>query len=386
NCHFKRVDGIKTTTKLRVLSQKQQLMRLDFEEHLHRRGIDDLPQRLKERISRSNAVIFSDYAKGLLEDVQTLIQVAKEYKIPVLVDPKGSDFSRYRGATLVTPNLKEFEDVVGPCIDEHQLVEKGKKAIREYCWEALLVTRGEQGMTLFRADKPELHLPAISREVFDVTGAGDTVIGVLASALASGSSIEDAVAISNIAAGIVVTKLGTATVSAHEIRRKLHSLGGAIKGVMTAQQLKIAVEEAKAHGERIIMTNGCFDILHVGHATYLQQARQLGDRLIVAVNDDESVRYLKGEGRPVNSVERRMSVLTALNCVDWVVSFSEETPLNLIKDIMPDVLVKGGDYTIEQIAGAKEIMDNGGKVKILPYTEGVSTSKIISIINQKKQA
>lgn len=382
SCDFERLADVPTIMKLRVISRQQQLIRLDFEEHFKGRGSEGLITRMKQHLKGCGAVILSDYAKGTLHDVQSLIAVAKQANVPVLIDPKGSDFSKYRGATIVTPNLHEFEAVVGHCEDEQTLVQKGQALLQEHQWQALLVTRGEHGMTLIREGQSELHLPAQAREVFDVTGAGDTVIGTLASAVAAGAALEDAVALSNIAAGIVVVKLGTATVSAHEIRRKLRSSGDTGTGVMSEQQLQVAVAEAKAHGEKIVMTNGCFDILHAGHVAYLQQAKALGHRLIVAVNDDQSVRALKGQGRPVNPLDRRMSVLAALGSVDWVVGFSEDTPRRLISEIMPDVLVKGGDYEVEQIAGAKEVLAEGGEVKILQFVDGVSTTKIIDSINQ----
>ncbi len=383
-CDFVRVAGLPTITKLRIISRKQQLIRLDFEEHFAGRGVERLSTQMEKDIIGCGAVILSDYAKGTLDKVQELIQIAKQLNVPVLVDPKGTDFERYRGATMVTPNLHEFEAVVGACKDEKTLVERGTKMLKEYQWQALLVTRGEHGMTLIREGKPELHLPALAREVFDVTGAGDTVIATLATALAAGSSIEDAVALANIAAGIVVVKLGTATVSAHELRRKLRTAGDTGTGVLNEQQLQMVVEEAKAHGEKIVMTNGCFDILHAGHVAYLQQAKSLGHRLIVAVNADASVRGLKGIGRPINPVDRRMTVIAGLGSVDWVVEFSEETPQRLISKILPDILVKGGDYTVEQIAGAKEVLANGGKVEILQFVDGVSTTKIIESINKKE--
>jgi len=384
SCDFVRVATVPTITKLRVISRQQQLIRLDFEEHFKGRGVNELTGRMEKAIENCGAVVLSDYAKGTLDDIQSLIKIAKAKNVPVLVDPKGTDFARYRGATLITPNLHEFEAVVGHCSDEQTLVERGNQLLAEHQWQALLVTRGEHGMTLLRQGHPELHLPALAREVFDVTGAGDTVIGTLASALAAGSPIEEAVALSNTAAGIVVVKLGTATVSAHEIRRKLRTSGESGTGVMSEQQLKIVVEEAKAHGEKIVMTNGCFDILHAGHVAYLQQAKALGARLIVAVNDDNSVRRLKGEGRPVNPVDRRMSVLSGLGSVDWVVAFGEDTPRRLISEIMPDVLVKGGDYQVEQIAGAKEVLAQGGAVEILQFVDGVSTTGIIESIHQQK--
>ncbi|TQV73718.1 bifunctional D-glycero-beta-D-manno-heptose-7-phosphate kinase/D-glycero-beta-D-manno-heptose 1-phosphate adenylyltransferase HldE [Aliikangiella marina] len=385
-CDFERVADVPTITKLRVISRQQQLIRLDFEEHFKGRGTQQITTKLARHIDGCGALVLSDYAKGTLENAQSLIAYAQKKQIPVLVDPKGTDFSRYHGATIVTPNLNEFEAVVGHCEDEKTLVQKGTELLEKYQWQALLITRGEQGMTLIRKDYPEFHLPSLASEVFDVTGAGDTVIAALASALAAGSPLEEAVALANIAAGIVVVKLGTATVSAHEIRRKLLTRGESGTGVMSQQQLKVVVEEAKAHGEKVIMTNGCFDLLHTGHVTYLRQAKALGARLIVAVNDDDSVKRLKGEGRPVNSVDRRMSVLAALGSVDWVVSFSEDTPARLIESIMPDVLVKGGDYTREQIAGAQAVMENGGEVEVLPFVDGVSTSNIIEFINQASES
>lgn len=382
-CDFEQLAGIPTITKLRVISRQQQLIRLDFEEHFKGRGTKGLLERMKNHVASAGAVILSDYAKGTLDDIQSLIELANQHQIPVLVDPKGTDFSRYRGATLITPNLHEFEAVVGHCEDEQQLVEKGVALLERHQWKALLITRGEHGMTLLRQGHAELHLPALAREVFDVTGAGDTVIGTLASALAAGSDIEKAVALANTAAGIVVVKLGTATVSAHELRRKLRTSGDIGSGSLNQQQLKVVTEEARAHGEKIVMTNGCFDILHAGHVAYLQQAKKLGDRLVVAVNSDNSVKGLKGEGRPVNPCDRRMSVLSALGSVDWVVEFDQETPQDLIADILPDILVKGGDYQVDQIAGAKEVINAGGSVEILQFVDGVSTTKIIESISKK---
>ena len=385
-CDFEQIAGMQTITKLRVVSRQQQLIRLDFEEKLGKRGIDSLPQKLEKHLLKADAVIFSDYAKGTLEEVQTFIQMARRHNLPILVDPKGTDFTKYKGATLVTPNLSEFERVVGECANEKQLVERGQALLKSHDWQALLVTRGDQGLTLLRPEQPELHLPAIAREVFDVTGAGDTVISTIAASLAAGSNIENAITYANVAASVVVGKLGTATVGSHELRRRLRAMGNVGSGSMSKDQLLTVVEESKDLGEKIVMTNGCFDILHAGHVAYLQQAKKMGDRLIVAVNDDQSVTALKGDGRPVNSLERRMSVLAALGSVDWVVSFSESTPESLICDILPDVLVKGGDYQINKIAGANCVISHGGKVEVLEFIDGVSTTKIIESISSKNTA
>lgn len=382
-CHFCRLADFPTITKLRVISRHQQLIRLDFEEPFLSSGQQQLAERFQTLLQGVGAIILSDYAKGALQSVSDLIAVANEQQIPVLVDPKGHDFSKYQGATLVTPNLSEFEAVVGVCKTEQQLVEKGIALLKQHQWQALLVTRGEQGMTLLRDGMPELHLPAQAKEVYDVTGAGDTVIATLAAGIASGCELPEAVALANLAAGVVVGKLGTAAITAPELRQALQQDGKHGGGVVSEEQLVQCIEDSKASGERIVMTNGCFDIIHAGHVQYLEQAKTLGDRLVVAVNTDDSVRKLKGEGRPVNPVERRMAVLAALQSVDWVVPFSEDTPERLICKLLPDVLVKGGDYKPEQIAGGQCVIENGGSVQVLDFADGCSTSAIIENIKQQ---
>ena len=382
NCHFKYNENVSTITKLRVISRHQQLIRLDFEDTLQEYQDSDLSKLVKQQIQNANLLLLSDYAKGVLFEPQHLIEMAQQLNIPVLVDPKGSDFERYRGATLLTPNLQEFEAVVGHCPDDKTLSERGMKLIADYQLEALLVTRGEQGMTLLRTGQVEVHFPAIAKEVYDVTGAGDTVIATLATALAAGDDLVSATALANLAAGIVVGKLGTAAVSSVELRRALLRDVESGHGVVNEEQMLLAIEDAKALGEKVVMTNGVFDILHSGHVSYLSEAKALGERLIVAVNDDASVTRLKGPGRPVNSVARRMAVLAGLGSVDWVVAFSEDTPERLIGKLLPDVLVKGGDYKVENIAGGRSVMDNGGEVKILSFEEGISTTKIINALSE----
>ncbi|MCI5107493.1 MAG: bifunctional D-glycero-beta-D-manno-heptose-7-phosphate kinase/D-glycero-beta-D-manno-heptose 1-phosphate adenylyltransferase HldE [Pseudomonadales bacterium] len=366
-----------TITKLRVIAQHQQLIRVDFEQTFDADDVRDLQARSEALMDGVGAVILSDYAKGALQDVQSLIQLARGKGIPVIVDPKGTDFSRYRGATLITPNLNELEAVVGPCEHEDDLVNKGLKMLSDLQLEALLVTRGEHGMTLIRPDSPELHLPARAQEVFDVTGAGDTVISVLAASLAAGDDLADATALANLAAGLVVGKLGTAAISGPELRRAILAEQGSGRGVMSAEQLQIAVQDARDHGEKIVFTNGCFDIIHAGHVGYLAEARKYGDRLIVAINDDDSVRRLKGSGRPINPVERRMAVLAGLEAVDWVVCFSEDTPESLLQALRPEVLVKGGDYSIDQVVGGEFVQSYGGEVKVLEFLDNCSTSAIV---------
>lgn len=380
NCPFTKTADIPTITKLRVISRNQQLMRLDFEQSIA--GVDKsgFSEHVSNLLAEHDLLLLSDYDKGTLSDVQTLIKTAKAKQVPVLVDPKGDDFTKYRGATLLTPNMSEFEQVVGACETEADMVAKGNALLEELDLQALLITRSEHGMTLLRKDHEEFHLPTKAREVYDVTGAGDTVIATLALAIAADAPYTQASALANMAAGIVVGKLGTSTVSEAELHAEIHNGQESGYGVMTEEQLKIAVNMAKARGEHIVMTNGCFDILHAGHVSYLSHAKTLGARLIVAVNDDASVTRLKGPGRPVNPADRRMAVLAGLGAVDWVVSFSEDTPQRLIGNILPDTLVKGGDYKVEDIAGGKEVIEAGGEVKVLNFEEGISTTEIINTI------
>lgn len=372
--------GKPTVTKLRIISRHQQLLRMDFEEKFDTADVAGIEDKAKKLIPQASALILSDYSKGSLPDCQALIQAARDAGIPVLVDPKGNNFSRYRGATLLTPNLSEFEVVVGKCSDEQELVDKGAALMRELDLQALLVTRGEHGMTLLRPGESELHFPARGREVFDVTGAGDTVIATLAAALATGLPLPEATALANLAAGIVVGKLGTATVSAPELRRAIIAEQGVERGVVTEEQLLMALEDARASGERIVFTNGCFDIIHAGHVGYLEEARKQGDRLVLAVNSDASVTRLKGKGRPINPVDRRMAVLAGLEAVDWVVSFDEDTPERLLRRIKPDILVKGGDYSEDQVVGHKIVKAYNGSVKVLSFYDNCSTTSIVNKI------
>jgi D-beta-D-heptose 7-phosphate kinase/D-beta-D-heptose 1-phosphate adenosyltransferase len=380
---FLQLADLPTIMKLRVISRHQQLLRLDFEEAYPIESAAALMQKAPAYFSRIGAVVLSDYAKGALTDPQPLIKAARAAGLPVLVDPKGVDFQRYHGATLLTPNLHEFETVVGHCANEDEFIRKGAELMHALQLDALLVTRGEHGMTLLRPNQAELHFPAKAREVFDVTGAGDTVIATLAASLAAGEDLAHAVALANIAAGIVVGKLGTSTVSAPELRRALQNEQGSGRGVMSVEQLKIAVADAKAHGEKIVFTNGCFDIIHAGHVGYLEQARKLGARLIVAVNSDESVSALKGPGRPINPVDRRMAVLAGLEAVDWVVSFSDATPEQLLKTLQPDILVKGGDYGKEQVVGWEIVEGYGGTVSVLSFFDDCSTTAIVNKVLEK---
>lgn len=379
-CDFVALNSHPTITKLRVLSRNQQLIRLDFEEPFC--DVDSLPllQRIENALPQAKVMVLSDYAKGVLSSVEAIIKMAQQANVPVLIDPKGTDFTRYLGATLLTPNMSEFEAVVGPCHSEEDIEVKGHQLIRDYDIKALLVTRSEKGMTLLQIGQPTYHLPTQAKEVFDVTGAGDTVIATLAASLAAGYTLEDSCFLANASAGVVVGKLGTSTVTQVELEDAIRARTDNGFGVMSEEDLLKQVANARQRGEKIVMTNGCFDILHAGHVSYLANARKLGDRLIVAVNSDQSVKQLKGESRPINPLMQRMIVLGALDSVDWVVPFEEQTPQRLIARILPDVLVKGGDYKPDQIAGSKEVIAAGGEVRVLNFEDGCSTTNIINSI------
>jgi len=379
-CLFEALNDYPTITKLRVMSRHQQLIRLDFEDGFHAVNNEQLLHQYHAEMMQADTIVLSDYGKGTLNPIEPFIDLAKKLNKPVLIDPKGSDFTKYKQATLITPNLTEFEAVVGHCKDQQQLVEKGMNLLDEMDFSALLVTQGEQGMTLLTKDEAPLHLPTHAREVFDVTGAGDTVISVLAASLAAKKSLAESTILANMGAGIVVGKIGTATVNTEELSYALQGQRAHHRGVGSLEIIKQAMQ-AKAEGEKIVLTNGCFDILHPGHIRYMQQAKALGDRLIILVNSDASVKRLKGPERPLNDLQYRMEMLAALECVDWVLPFEGDTPKDEIDYLLPDILAKGGDYTdVTSIAGHESVLANGGEVKMLSLFEGHSTTSIIKSI------
>lgn len=386
SCQFEPLDDQPTITKLRVLSRHQQLIRLDFEKGFHDLPVEAMLASFKLALANHDVVILSDYDKGTLASVQQFILAAKAANKKVLIDPKGTDFKRYQGATLMTPNWSEFEAVVGPCKNDEELVSKGMDLLMDLQLDALLVTRGEKGMSLLQPGHAPIHLPTQAREVFDVTGAGDTVISTLAASLAAGASFSDATVLANQAAGLVVAKLGTATATQQELKATLHTLDDMPRGFVSAAKLDAAITTARINGEKIVLTNGCFDILHPGHVRYLQQAKALGDRLVILVNDDASVGRLKGPERPINSLETRAEMLSALACVDWVCAFSEDSPRGHICRILPDILVKGGDYQrIEDIEGHDCVAQAGGQSFVLDYVDGCSTTNLIKNIRDSKR-
>ncbi|MGD9108778.1 MAG: bifunctional D-glycero-beta-D-manno-heptose-7-phosphate kinase/D-glycero-beta-D-manno-heptose 1-phosphate adenylyltransferase HldE [Gammaproteobacteria bacterium] len=377
-CFLQKLSDLPTITKLRVMSQHQQLMRLDFEKNFHLEANQELLNKFKAFAKNFDAIILSDYGKGTLINAKELIGIATSAKIPVFVDPKQKDFSFYYGATFITPNFKEFQSAAGECKTEKEIVAKAQSLLKACNLKNLLITRGAQGMTLCCCDKEPQHFSTYAQEVFDVTGAGDTVIATLAAGIAAGLNLIHAVQLSNVAAGIAVSKLGAASISAKELNRA--TTLNHLNNIMNEEQLQLAIQDARTKGERIVFTNGCFDILHAGHVHYLEQAKKLGHRLIVAVNHDDSVRRLKGDDRPINDVNQRMAVLAGLNSVDWVVPFTEDTPERLINKLLPDVLVKGGDWQPEEIVGSHTVLQNGGEVKSLNFIDGCSTTSMIDRI------
>ncbi|SET87201.1 bifunctional D-glycero-beta-D-manno-heptose-7-phosphate kinase/D-glycero-beta-D-manno-heptose 1-phosphate adenylyltransferase HldE [Thalassotalea agarivorans] len=383
--HLIRSPDVPTITKHRVVSHHQQMLRVDFEEPMHELSKESLVTVAQALLATHDLIVLSDYNKGTLSHCRELIELATAQGVPVLVDPKGPSFDKYRGANLLTPNMSEFERIMGKCDSEQVVTEKAQRLLNNFSLSALLLTRSEHGMTLFEPNKPPFHIPTQAQDVFDVTGAGDTVIATMAIAIAASTNLQQAATLSNLSAGIAVGKLGTSNVTKDELRSRNDLWHATKSGVVSKEQLKVLVQTAQEKGERIVMTNGCFDILHAGHVSYLNKAAEMGHRLIVAVNSDDSVRTLKGESRPVNPLAQRMEVLAGLTAVDWVVSFSDDTPQQLIADILPDLLVKGGDYHVDEIAGAKEVFANGGDVQVLNFEAGISTSNIIQVIKDNAE-
>jgi D-beta-D-heptose 7-phosphate kinase / D-beta-D-heptose 1-phosphate adenosyltransferase len=376
-------DEFETVTKTRILGGSQQMLRLDFErlESIESEALERLVERTLEVLPGCHAVVLSDYAKGVITPAvcQALIPAVRKLGIPVLVDPKGPDYSHYRGATTICPNLSELARAARlDAGDLETLLGAAEAMVTELDLEFLTATLSQRGIALIRPGN-RFVAPAQARQVFDVSGAGDTVIAVLALCLASGLQPETAVELANVAAGIVVGKVGTMPVQKHEL---LAALGPQIAlhaedRVLTRGDLLKRIALWRANHERVVFTNGCFDLLHIGHITLLEQARRFGDRLIVAINSDASVSRLKGPSRPIVDENARARVLAALAAVDAVVVFDEPTPLEVIVAVRPDVLVKGGDYQADTIVGAKEVASWGGDVKIVPLVEGFSTTRLI---------
>jgi D-beta-D-heptose 7-phosphate kinase/D-beta-D-heptose 1-phosphate adenosyltransferase len=379
-----------TITKTRVMAHGQQLLRIDDEKSgaLSPEIENNILLLVEQMLPQCKAVILSDYGKGTLRSthvVQSVIEMGRKCGVPTLVDPKERDWERYHGATCVTPNTAEFAEAAGLLGRdfEGEYIDAAQNVRKRYDLEWLLVTRGAKGMCLFGEARPPLLIPAKAKEVYDVSGAGDTVISTMAACVASGLPFQDSARLANLAAGIVVGKLGTQPVSIGELRAAVRIDGLGADGVTTGKvatidAARIFVQSWKASGARIVFTNGCFDLLHPGHISLLQKARDLGDRLIVGLNADASIRRLKGPSRPILSELDRAALLGALACVDMVVLFEEDTPLSLIEAIRPDILVKGADYRITEVVGRELVEKHGGKVVLVPILEGYSTTGVVT--------
>lgn len=377
--------SLPTISKTRIVGRTQQMLRLDIEsrEAPHPHESQALLDQALALISGVDAIVLSDYAKGALTETicRAVIQAARAERKPVLVDPKTRDFGRYSGATTICPNLAELSAATG--VDPHRtedLLSAGARLVTTHALESLVVTMSEKGISVLRAGEPTYYSPARAREVFDVSGAGDTVIATLAACLAAGLSVEAAVELANIAAGIVVGKVGTVPIARHELISELTPSSGysTSEKVVDLKRLLERIANWRASGETIVFTNGCFDILHVGHITLLEECRRFGSKLILGLNADASITRLKGPERPIVRELERARVMAALAVIDAVVLFEEDTPLELIRAIQPDVLVKGGDYSIETVVGHQEVLSRGGRVEIVPTVQGFSTTNIVN--------
>ena len=375
--------GLPTISKTRIVGRRQQLLRLDIESLEKPAAVDQ--QRLLERVvalvDKVHAVVLSDYAKGALtpELCEAVIRAARAKGVPVLADPKTPDFSKYSGATMVCPNLNELSIATGVAAHElDALLVGGEVQRKEHELRFLCVTMSEKGIRVL-SDEGAYHSPARAREVFDVSGAGDTVIATLAASLAAGLKVESAVELANLAAGIVVGKVGTVPIAHHELIAALTPSSRVRFGenILERDGLEKRIAEWRAAGESIVFTNGCFDILHVGHITLLEDCRRFGSKLVLGLNSDASISRLKGPSRPIVGERERSRVMAALAAVDAVVLFEEDTPLELIQQIKPDVLVKGGDYVVETVVGHEDVIAAGGRVEIVPTVEGFSTTNIV---------
>jgi len=378
----------RTTLKTRFVGANQQLMRADVEstDALSAHSQAQVLEHVTHTTDTIGAVVLSDYGKGVLSDtvIQAVISQARAANIPVVIDPKGVDYSRYRGADIITPNKKELMDATAMAAHTDDEVVAACTHLIETCGVGgVLATRSADGMTLVTNDREPLHLKAEAREVFDVSGAGDTVVATLALALAGGADVNDAASLANTAAGIVVGKAGTATVSGAELARALHhqDLGHAEAKLNDLDRAIAKVALWRDQGLEVGFTNGCFDLLHPGHISLLSQARAACDRLVVGLNSDSSVRGLKGDSRPVQSEAARAAVLGALAVVDLIVLFSDETPVQLIEALRPNVLVKGADYTIDTVVGADIVHGYGGRVVLAELLDGHSTTNTIERMN-----
>lgn len=376
-----------TTLKSRIIAHHQHVLRVDREtkKAVDRSICGKILELSKRAMDKVGAVLISDYNKGLMtvELTNKIVALAREYGKIVSVDPKGNDYLKYKGATIIVPNRKEAELSTGIVIDnKNSLLKAGYKLLQETEADYILITRGDEGMSLFKKNHLPIHIPSVVSEVYDITGAGDTVIATLTLALAGGVSSEKAIKIASWAAGVVVKKVGTAIVTIEELEEfiRFYGTGDAKRKIRSVEELEKLVKRSKKESKKIIFTNGCFDLLHLGHVKYLQEAKNLGDVLIVGVNTDSSAKKIKGDKRPLVSEEERIQLVAAMESVDYVVLFSETTPERIISLIRPDIHVKGGDYKVEGLPERKIVEKYGGKTVVVNKIEGKSTSSLINLI------
>lgn len=376
-----------TTLKSRIIAHGHHVVRVDREERspISNELFQKVLESAKSVIDEVDALLISDYDKGVVTPkvAKNLIAMAKEQGKIVSIDPKGTDYQKYKGATIVTPNRGELEIVTKTVItDEASLVKAGQRLLEELKTEFILITKGEEGMSLFEREGRITHIPAVASEIYDVTGAGDTVVATLTLALAAGADIRKAAELSNWAAGTVVRKVGTATVTRKELEEIIRYQAGekVNRKIRSLDELKQISKRLKKEGKKLVFTNGCFDLLHIGHIKYLQKAKEFGDVLIVGVNSDSSVKKIKGSNRPFFPEEERAQLLSALECVDYVIVFSELNPEKVIKILKPDVHVKGGDYQTDELPESEIVKSYGGKVIVANETKGKSTTELINLI------
>ncbi|MCR5566925.1 MAG: D-glycero-beta-D-manno-heptose-7-phosphate kinase [Clostridiales bacterium] len=383
-----RTDDRPTITKTRVTAQNQQLLRYDEEVH------EPVPQQVYQAVSQHTAeimkgvdgVIISDYGKGMItaDMARCVITQARKEHIPVFVDPKGTDYAKYAGATVCTPNFKEFSEAVGrkPGTEE-EIMQDGIRLCEKNAFDYVLLTRSEKGMSLIDGkNRTKEDFPAVAKEVVDVTGAGDTSISMFSLAFTAGYPLPECCRLANIAASVVVSRFGAAAATIEEVRRNMDTDAGDSKKIVSVEEAIQWREKMKAQGKKVVFTNGCFDLVHAGHISSFRQARAFGDKLIVALNSDASVRRLKGPARPVVDQENRLRLLAAIELIDKLVLFEDDTPEDIIRAICPDVLVKGKDWEGKEVAGGRFVTAHGGELRFIDMEEGLSTTNLISRILQ----
>ena len=383
--YLKKYAYIKTTIKTRVVSKKQQFIRMD-EEQIQEAPTDYqqfIETNIEEILDSIDVVVISDYNKGAVTKklAQFLIQEAKKRKVPVLVDPKGTDYNKYSGATFITPNTKELSMLVGkPITTELEIEDHGHELCKKYQIDYLILTRSEKGISIVQKGKPKQDFKAVAKDVIDVSGAGDTVVATMAVLQALEFSVEDSCIISNIAASVVVSKFGTSTVSLNELMTQFYN-DGEFK-LIHPNTAKYIIQDLRKKGKKIVFTNGCFDLIHPGHLASLKKAKSLGDVLVVAINSDASVKRLKGPKRPILSEENRIEMLCSLECVDYVILMEDDTPVNLINLIHPDISIKGMDWKDKMVPEKPVIESYGGHIEFIELEKGLSTSNIIDKIRR----